>query len=46
MYARQANSERDRIKELREDLRLDTFCFQSFDSTGALLRSGWSSTTY
>ncbi len=40
IYAGHANSEREQIKELRENLSLDTFCFQSFDSTGALFRNG------
>jgi hypothetical protein len=39
MYAGQADSE-NRIKELKEDLSLDTFCLQSFDATDAAFRLG------
>lgn len=39
MYARRADSE-NRIKELKEDLSLDTFCLQSFDATHAAFRTG------
>jgi len=37
MYAGRADSE-SRIKELKEDLSLDTFCLQSFDATDAAFR--------
>lgn len=40
MYAGRADSE-NRIKELKEDLSLDTFCLQSFDATDAAFRTGW-----
>lgn len=39
MYAGRADSE-NRIKELKEDLSLDTFCLQSFDATDAAFRLG------
>lgn len=39
MYAGRADSE-NRIKELKEDLSLDTFCLQSFDATDAAFRTG------
>lgn len=39
MYAGRADSE-NRIKELKEDLSLDTFCLQAFDATDAALRTG------
>ncbi len=39
MYAGRADSE-NRIKELKEDLSLDTFCLQSFDATAAAFRTG------
>lgn len=39
MYAERADSE-NRIKELKEDLSLDTFCLQSFDTTDAAFRTG------
>ena len=39
MYAGRADSE-NRIKELKEDLSLDTFCLQSFDATDAVFRTG------
>ena len=39
MYAGRADSE-NRIKELKEDLSLDTFCLQSFDATDAAFRMG------
>lgn len=39
MYAGRADREH-RIKELKEDLRLDTFCLQSFDATDAAFRTG------
>lgn len=39
MYAGQADRE-NRIKELKKDLSLDTFCFQSFDATDAAFRLG------
>jgi hypothetical protein len=39
MYAGRADRE-NRIKELKEDLRLDTFCLQSFDATDAAFRTG------
>jgi len=39
MYAGRADSE-NRIKELKEDLSLDTFCLQSFDATDAAFRPG------
>jgi hypothetical protein len=39
MYAGRANSE-NRIKELKEDLSLDTFCLQSFEATDAAFRLG------
>lgn len=39
MYAGRADSEH-RIKELNEDLSLDTFCLQSFDAPDAAFRTG------
>lgn len=39
MYAGRADSE-NRIKELKDDLSLDTFCLQSFDATDAAFRTG------
>jgi hypothetical protein len=39
MYAGRADSE-NRIKELKEDLSLDTFCLQSFDATDAAFLTG------
>jgi hypothetical protein len=39
MYAGRAESE-NRIKELKEDLSLDTFCLKSFDATDAAFRTG------
>lgn len=39
MYAGRADSE-NRIKELKEDLSLETFCLQSFDATDATFRLG------
>ncbi|WP_447975618.1 hypothetical protein [Nitrospira sp. Kam-Ns4a] len=39
MDAGRADSE-NRIKELTEDLSLDTFCLQSFDATAAAFRTG------
>jgi hypothetical protein len=39
MYAGRADSE-NRIKELKEDLSLDTFGLQSFDGTDAAFRTG------
>jgi hypothetical protein len=39
MYAGRADSE-NRIKELKEDLSLDTFCLQSFEATDAAFRTG------
>lgn len=39
MYAGRADSE-NRIKELKEDLSLDTFCLQAFDATDAAFRTG------
>ena len=39
MYAGRADSE-NRIKELKEDLSLDTFCLRSFDATDAAFRTG------
>jgi hypothetical protein len=39
MYACRADSE-NRIKELKEDLSLDTFCLKSFDATDAAFRVG------
>lgn len=39
MYAGRADSE-NRIKGLKEDLSLDTFCLQSFDATDAAFRTG------
>ncbi len=39
MYAGLADCE-NRIKELKEDLSLDTFCLQSFDATDAAFRTG------
>lgn len=39
MYAGRADSE-NRIKELKEDLSLDTFCLQSVDATDAAFRMG------
>jgi len=39
MYAGRADRE-NRIKELKEDLSLDTFCLQSFDATDAAFRTG------
>lgn len=38
-YAGRADSE-NRIKELKEDLSLGTFCLQSFDATDAEVRTG------
>lgn len=38
-YAGRADRE-NRIKELKEDLSLDTFCLQSFDATDAAFRTG------
>lgn len=39
MYAGRADSE-NRLKELKEDLSLETFCLQSFDATDATFRLG------
>ena len=39
MYAGRADSE-NRIKELKEDLSLDTFCLRSLDATDAAFRTG------
>ena len=39
MYVGRADSE-NRIKELKEDLSLDTFCLKSFDATDAAFRMG------
>src|SRR6266481_3828160 len=39
MYAGRADSE-NRIKELKADLSLDTFCLKSFDATDAAFRMG------
>jgi hypothetical protein len=39
MYVGRADSE-NRIKELKEDLSLDTFCLKSFDATDAAFRVG------
>lgn len=39
MYAGRADCE-NRIKELKEDLSLDTFCLRSFDATDAVFRTG------
>ena len=39
MYAGRADSE-NRIKELKEDLSLDTFCLKSFDATDVAFRMG------
>lgn len=39
MYAGRADSE-NRIKELKDDLSLETFCLQSFDATEATFRLG------
>ena len=39
MYGGRAHSE-NRIKELKEDLSLDTFCLKSFDATDAAFRMG------
>lgn len=39
MYTGRADSE-NRIKELKEDLSRDTFCFQSFEATDAAFRLG------
>ena len=39
MYAGRADSE-NRIKELKEDLSLDSFCLKSFDATDADFRMG------
>jgi hypothetical protein len=39
MYAGRADSE-NRIKELKQDLSLDTFCLRSFDATDAAFRMG------
>lgn len=39
MYAGRADSE-NRLKELKEDLSLDTFCLQAFDATDAAFRTG------
>jgi hypothetical protein len=39
MYAGRADSE-NRIKELKEDLSLDTFCLKSFEATDAAFRMG------
>lgn len=38
MYAGRADSE-NRIKELKEDLSMDTFCLQAFDATDAAFRT-------
>lgn len=39
MYVGRADSE-NRIKELKEDLSLDSFCLKSFDATDAAFRTG------
>lgn len=39
MYVGRADSE-NRIKEMKEDLGLDTFCLKSFDATDAAFRMG------
>jgi hypothetical protein len=39
MYAGRADSE-NRIKELKDDLSLDTFCLQAFEATDAAFRLG------
>lgn len=39
MYGGRADSE-NRIKELKQDLSLDTFCLKSFDATDAAFRMG------
>ena len=39
LYAGRADSE-NRIKELKDDLSLDTFCLQAFDATDAAFRTG------
>lgn len=39
MYAGRADSE-NRIKELKDDLSLDSFCLKSFDATDAAFRMG------
>lgn len=39
MYAGRADSE-NRIKELKDDLSLDTFCLKSFDATDTAFRTG------
>lgn len=39
MYGGRADSE-NRIKELKEDLSLDSFCLKSFDATDAAFRMG------
>ncbi len=39
MYAGRADSE-NRIKEVKEDLSLDSFCLKSFDATDAAFRMG------
>lgn len=39
LYAGRADSE-NRIKELKDDLSLDTFCLRSFDATDAAFRTG------
>jgi hypothetical protein len=39
MYAGRADSE-NRIKELKDDLSLDSFCLKSFDATDAAFRTG------
>lgn len=39
MYGGRADSE-NRIKELKEDLNLDTFCLKSLDATDAAFRMG------
>jgi hypothetical protein len=39
MYAGRADSE-NRIKELKDDLSLDTFCLKSFDATDTAFRMG------
>jgi hypothetical protein len=39
MYTGRADSE-NRIKELKDDMSLDTFCRQSFDATDAAFRTG------
>lgn len=40
MYAGRADC-KNRIKELKEDLSLDTFCLQSFEATDAAFRTGY-----